>query len=160
VRQMIRGRKVVPVGCGAGGPVAVRVTHRLLDVSQTELRLRFRQLPDLRREIHWPGTLTLKLPLLGRTHATNAGLATAAALLLGVQPETVSRARASFPPPERRLEVVHRGRFTVLDDTASHPEALNVVFEVARALPHKRLHIAVAVRGKRGDKLNAQFAES
>src|SRR5690606_799067 len=64
----------------------------------------------------------------------------------------------TFPPPRRRLEVVHSNGFTVLDDTVGHPDSVNVVFEVAEALRPREVHVAFAVRGSRGARINRHAA--
>src|SRR5690606_30459713 len=101
-----------------------------------------------------PGSFTLDLPLLGRPNVGTATLAAVAALCAGAEVEHVQAAVASMPPPRRRMQIVHRGRFTVLDDTVAHPDAISAVFEVAARLPHRRLHTVYGIRGRRGVEIN------
>jgi len=162
IRELIRHRDVTPVGCGLGGSVPVRVAYRVSGLEHTEVRLCVRRaLPSvgLRKQLG-PLELEFTLPLLGRTHAVNACLAATAALILGAPPGHVAKAMATLPPVKRRTEVIHRGRFTVLDDAASHPESLNALFELICQIPHRRLVIVAAIRGRRGVELNQRYGEA
>jgi UDP-N-acetylmuramoyl-L-alanyl-D-glutamate--2,6-diaminopimelate ligase len=161
VRRLARGHDLVRIGVGRGGNVAVRLAWRSPTPFWIELTVAVRcPLPSLNGEPVQPHTLAIPLRLLGRTHAVNAGLAATTALLLGAAPEAIHEALAHLPTPRRRMEVTQHGHFTVLDDTGSHPESVNVVFEAIRTLPHRRLHVVVAVRGGRGTELNRRYAES
>lgn len=161
VRELARRCDVVPIGCGRGGPVAVRVTHRSLDAMRTRLVVDVRRpLPSAAGPPRPPVSLPIVLPAVGRTHAINAGIAATTALILGASPEAVTRALSEFPPPFRRMQLVHRDGFTVLDDTAAHPDAVSAVLELIEDMPHRRFHVVVAVRGRRGAELNRRYAES
>lgn len=164
---------ITPVSCGAEGRVAVRVDRRTLDPGGTDLVLTLRRplprlSPDVGEAASPPDTdgcvpplvFPLSLRLLGRPNVTNATIAATAALCLGAPVEAVQDALAAFPPPRRRMQLIHRGRFTVLDDTVGHPDSITGVFEVAERLPHERLHIVYAVRGRRGAEINRRDAEA
>ncbi|MGI9180775.1 MAG: glutamate ligase domain-containing protein, partial [Longimicrobiaceae bacterium] len=130
-----------------------------MDTERTRLSLRVqRPLPRLDGGQVEPSEFPLELRLLGRSHVTNAALAGTAALCLGADAQAVQGALDAFPPPRRRVEILHRGRFTVLDDTVGHPDSISVVFEVAEQLPHRRIHAVVAVRGQRGEEINQRTA--
>jgi UDP-N-acetylmuramoyl-L-alanyl-D-glutamate--2,6-diaminopimelate ligase len=105
-----------------------------------------------------PLELRLGLQLLGSSNVTNAALAATAALLLGADEETIRGALERIPPPRRRVELIHRGRFQILDDTVGHPESISALFGVVDALRPRKLHIACAVRGMRGPEINRQLA--
>jgi UDP-N-acetylmuramoyl-L-alanyl-D-glutamate--2,6-diaminopimelate ligase len=107
-----------------------------------------------------PGEFNLSLRLLGRTSAVNAAQAAAAALCLGAPVNAVQSALARMEAPRRRMEVIHRGRFTVLDDTVGHPDSISAVFEVAGHLTERRVHIVFAIRGQRGLPVNQGDAEA
>jgi len=57
------------------------------------------------------------------------------------------------------MQMVHRSRFTVLDDTVGHPDSISAVFEVAERITHRGLHILYAIRGARGEEINRRDAE-
>jgi UDP-N-acetylmuramoyl-L-alanyl-D-glutamate--2,6-diaminopimelate ligase len=90
----------------------------------------------------------------------NGALAATAALCAGAPAQAVREALAAFPPPPRRMQIVHDGDFTILDDTVGHPESVSALFRVVRRIPHRRLHVAFAVRGRRGIEINRQIAKS
>ncbi|HEY8393651.1 MAG TPA: Mur ligase family protein [Thermaerobacter sp.] len=101
------------------------------------------------------GPLELRTQLLGPHHAANVLAAVTAALCLGVSPEEIAAALPLFPPPRRRTQVLMREPFTVIDDTAGHPDSIAAALEVAAALPHRRIVVVYAVRGGRGVEVNA-----
>jgi UDP-N-acetylmuramoyl-L-alanyl-D-glutamate--2,6-diaminopimelate ligase len=98
--------------------------------------------------------------LRGPSALRNAALAAAAALCAGASGEAVAAALAAFQPPHRRMEIVHRGGFTVLDDTVGHPESVSALFAVVRLMRPRRLHIAFAIRGRRGAAINRHLAQA
>jgi len=102
-----------------------------------------------------PYSLELRTQLLGPHHATNVLAAAAAALCLGAVPEEIETALPLFPPPRRRTQVLMREPFTVIDDTAGHPDSIAASLQVAAALPHRRIVVVYAVRGGRGVEVNA-----
>ncbi len=162
VQALVRGRRGVrPVGCGPGGTVSVRVERRTPVTGGSRVIVTVRQLlPRLDGGSVAPGAFTLDLPLLGRPNVRNATLAATAALCAGADVKEVQAAVASMPPPRRRMQILHRGRFTVLDDTVAHPDAISALFEVVARLPHRRLHVVYAIRGRRGIEINRRDAEA
>lgn len=161
IRSLLRERGCHGVSCGAGGRVSVRVERLLLDRGGTRVVVSGRSpLPRIGGGTVQPFTISIELRVLGRPNVMNAVLAAAAGLCLGVQPDAVRDALATFPAPWRRMQIVHRGRFTVLDDTVGHPDSIGGVFEVAARIRHRRLHVVYAVRGGRGDEINRRDAET
>ncbi|HEX7089715.1 MAG TPA: Mur ligase family protein [Longimicrobiales bacterium] len=158
---MRRRRGITPIGCGPGGTVSVRAERRtpMAGKSRVTITVR-RELPRIDGGIVSPVAFGLDVPLLGRPNVGNAALAATAALCAGAEVEHVQAAVAAMPPPRRRMQIVHRGRFTVLDDTVGHPDSITAVFEVAARLPHRRLHVVYAVRGRRGVEINRRDAEA
>ena len=157
VRRLVHGRATIPVGCGTARTALVRLKPDTVTAAGTRLTL------DVRRPLPRPdgGTLApfrmpLELRLLGRSNISNAGLAATAALCLGAAPDDVRAALAQFPPPRRRMQIVHEGAFLVLDDTVGHPDSISAVFEVAQQIAPRALHVAYAIRGKRGARINRQ----
>ncbi len=120
------------------------------------------RLPDLvARQIHLGGsgcrfTLTwgseevgVTLPLLGRFNVQNALMASAIALLMGLELDEVASALADAPPPVGRLEVTVREPVPVILDYAHTPDALERVLEALRPLYAGRL---IVVFGAGGDR--------
>ncbi len=161
VSAAVEERDVVGIGCGAAEDAEVQVERRSMDAAGTHLLLKVRQtLPRLGGGQVEPVAFPLELRLLGRSNVNNVSLAATAALCLGAPIEAVQSALAVFPSPPRRLEVIHRGRFTVLDDTVGHPDSISAVFEVAELLEPRRLHVVFAIRGQRGPEINRGDADA
>lgn len=51
------------------------------------------------------------------------------------------------------------GNLPVLDYTAGHPDSVSAAFEVVRKLPARQIHAAIAMRGKRGRRINRMLAK-
>lgn len=159
--RLVRDVRVEPVGCGTSRTAVVRVEPEALEAEGSRMTLNVRRpLPRVGGGEVAPLRLPLELRLLGRPNLVNAGLAATAALCLGADADAVAGALAAFPPPRRRMQIVHRGRFLVLDDTVGHPDSISAVFEVAERLAPDRLHVAFAVRGQRGRRINRQSARA
>jgi len=161
VRTLIDRHDVTPLSCGPFGVVSIRTDRLLLDRGGSRITLR------VRRPLSRPGgvplapvTIPVELQVLGRPNISNASLAATAALCLGAETDAVIDALADHPAPWRRMQIVHRGRFTVLDDTVGHPDSISAVFEVAEKIRHHRLHVVYAVRGRRGSEINRRDAEA
>jgi UDP-N-acetylmuramoyl-L-alanyl-D-glutamate--2,6-diaminopimelate ligase len=97
-----------------------------------------------------PGTIALRVPLLGRYNAVNAVLAAGGALALGIGEDAIRAGLEKVPAVPGRLERVHAGQpFAVLVDYAHTPDALE------RALAAAREHFAgrvLLVFGAGGDR--------
>ncbi len=159
--RMLERREVVGVPCGRDRRAVVRVEPVAVDAGGSLLSLTSTSpIPVVGGDPLPPTTLDLRMRLLGRSNIANASLAATAALCLGVDPAAIPPALADVPPPRRRMEILHRGRFTILDDTVGHPESVTAVFELVRALDPRRVRIAWAVRGHRGARINRENAES
>ncbi len=77
---------------------------------------------------------TWTAPVIGRHNAENAWLAAATALRVGVAPEVIGRALATFEGVARRLEIVGRARgVTVVDDYAHNPAKLRAAWDTLAA---------------------------
>ena len=75
-----------------------------------------REVPRLTVEMESP-RIILDSPLLGTHNGTNLLLAAAAALRLGIPPETIAERAATFTPREHRLFPIETAFGTILDDT-------------------------------------------
>ena len=85
----------------------------------------------------------LDMGVLGRHNALNALGAVAAAWLMGIPADAVSRGLESFHGAGRRLE--HKGTFNgaeVYDDYAHHPDELAATIEAVRSMGEHRLVLA------------------
>ena len=85
----------------------------------------------------------LDMGVMGRHNALNALGAAAAAWLLGVPGEAVSRGLESFHGAGRRME--HKGTFNgadVYDDYAHHPDELAATIDAVRSMGEHRLVLA------------------
>ncbi len=161
VRSLVRARDVHPVSCGPRGRVSVRIERLVLERGGTRVVVAVRAaLPRVGGAVVAPVSIPLELRVLGRPNITNAVLAAGAGLCLGAAPDAVRDALSRFPAPWRRMQIVHRGRITVLDDTVGHPDSIGAVFEVAERIPHRRLRLVYAVRGRRGEEINRRDAET
>jgi len=161
VRQLMEGRDVRAVSAGRAEEASVQVAVAEVTSRGTRLTVRARRpLPRSWTEEASPFEVSVHLPLLGRANVTNAALAATAAICAGAPPDVAAEALSHFPPPERRMQIVHRGRYTVLDDTVGHPDSLSALFEVVEKLGPRRVHAAYVVRGRRGPEINRCLAEA
>lgn len=161
VHALVEERGLRGVSCGGGPDAMLSVERRSMTTRASEVLLRVRRpLPRWDGGSVAPVEIPLSLPLLGRSNLNNAALAAAAALCLGADPEPIREALGALEPPRRRMQLLHEGRFTVLDDTVGHPDSITALFEVAERIPHRRLHLVFAIRGQRGEEINRQAAEA
>lgn len=158
---LIDRRDITPVRCGRRRDAHVRVRDTTVESDRVRMTLDVRaELPTLSGHPVAPTRFDVVIPLLGRMNLRNAALAATAALCCGASPDAVREGLASVQPPPRRLQITRFGRLRLLDDTATHPESLNVVFEVASHIPHQRLHLVAAIRGGRGAEFNRRYGET
>jgi UDP-N-acetylmuramate--alanine ligase len=85
----------------------------------------------------------IKSMLPGKHNVENTTVAIAAALRLGISPEKVKAAVASFRGVKRRFEyIVREEKHIYIDDYAHHPEELRACFHAVRQLyPEKKLTV-------------------
>lgn len=96
----------------------------------------------------------VRAALLG-VHAVRNAVGAAAALLAMEMPlDGVWRGLEQLRPLPRRMEVIYRGEFAVIDDTTGHPASFRHLFETLRATAPRRLVLLVGVRGSRGVTIN------
>jgi UDP-N-acetylmuramoyl-L-alanyl-D-glutamate--2,6-diaminopimelate ligase len=161
VRRVVRERPVTPVACGTARTATVRVEPESVSASGTKLVLNVRRpFPRMGGGEVAPVRIPVEMRLLGRSNLSNAALAATAALALGVGPDTVREVLAGLTPPRRRLEMLHRGRFLVIDDTVGHPDSVSALFEVVGRLEPRRIQVAFAVRGQRGPRINGHVGKA
>lgn len=161
VRGVVRGRGLQLLGVGQEPSADVQFEIEGMDASGSRFVLRSRApIPLLGGGHRDPCEITVQLQALGRSMISNAALSATTALVAGAREESIAAALAAFPAPRRRMQVVRSEPFMVLDDTAGHPDSMGVVFDVVQRLARGRVHMAVAVRGKRGAKINRRTAEA
>jgi UDP-N-acetylmuramate: L-alanyl-gamma-D-glutamyl-meso-diaminopimelate ligase len=103
----------------------------------------------LRATLTWEGrAFEIAAPLVGRHNLDNLMAAATCALLVGMAPEAVAAAAATFPGVRRRLELVgEAGGIAVVDDFAHHPTAVAATLAGARhRFPGRRLVAAFEPR--------------
>ena len=85
----------------------------------------------------------IKLMLPGKHNVENTTVAIATALKLGISPEKVKAAIATFKGVKRRFEyIVREEKHIYIDDYAHHPEELKACFHAVRQLyPSKKLTV-------------------
>lgn len=85
----------------------------------------------------------IQLMLPGKHNVENAVAAIAVALKLGIDPEKIKAAIASFKGVKRRFEyIVNTPEHIYIDDYAHHPEELRACFDAVRQLyPDKKLTV-------------------
>lgn len=158
---LVEGKNVRPVSTGSGTDVALHIERTAMTSHGTRLLFQIEKpYPRIEGGVVQPMTFPAALKLLGRAAINNASLAAAAALSLGVDSETIAHALAELQPPRRRMEILRPGPVTLLDDTVGHPDSISGVFEVAEVVPHDRMFVVYAIRGRRGAAINQRDAEA
>ncbi len=102
----------------------------------------------------------VELPLLGRFNIENALGAAGVALTRGHPLGEVARGLREAPQLPGRLEVVHRGGFTVVVDFAHSPAALVRVLEALRPLFPGRLIVVFGAGGDRDPSKRAPMGRA
>lgn len=84
--------------------------------------------------------LHINMPVPGKHNVCNALAATAAAFYIGVPPEQIKNALASFRGAGRRFEMLGEfGGMTLADDFAHHPTELTATLNAAKAMGFDRV---------------------
>jgi UDP-N-acetylmuramoyl-L-alanyl-D-glutamate--2,6-diaminopimelate ligase len=160
-RVVVAARRLNEVPVGSGRRAVARISDPITSPTGTRFTLDVAgALPRMDGGVVEPVRLDVRLRLLGPANRMNAALAATCALCAGADPAAVLDALSHLDPPHRRLQVVHRGRFTLLDDTVGHPESISAFFDVVARLRPRHVHLAYAVRGQRGESINRHNAET
>lgn len=141
--NVIRAKNIVPSDMGTA--YTLRVEPGLSDVKGTPIPA---------------GEIAVRTRLLGRHNVSNALMAASLALLCGVPREAVRDALAGFEPPRRRIQVIQRAPFTVVDDTTGLPESFETLFDALTPMPRRQVHAIYALRGNRGVDINRRNARA
>ncbi|MDI3297854.1 MAG: UDP-N-acetylmuramyl-tripeptide synthetase [Bacillota bacterium] len=156
VRSFARAARahVVDFGFGAGAGVGAEEVRT--GTSGSDFRMRVGD-PELARRAGLAAgeRIPVRLRLVGRHNVANVLAASAAALWLGLRPDRLPEALASFAPPPRRLESVRVGPFTVVNDVAMNEASCETVLRAVGAMSPPQLVVVHAVRGRRGPEVNA-----
>jgi UDP-N-acetylmuramoyl-L-alanyl-D-glutamate--2,6-diaminopimelate ligase len=101
------------------------------------------------------------LPLAGEFNAYNAGLAAAAAEVLGVNLHESAKALKDFTGSAGRLEEIRCGQnFRVFVDYAPEPAGMETALKAIAALPHRRiLHVFGSTGGHRDIQKRFEFGK-
>lgn len=99
------------------------------------------------------------VPLLGKHNVSNALAAIGLALWQGANPEACLRRLERFVGVRRRLQIVTRHPWTIIDDYAHNQASIRVALQTLANLPYRRLHLLISIRGNRGAAVNEQIAE-
>ncbi len=102
----------------------------------------------------------VKFPMPGDYSAHNALAAAAAALLLGVSPETAADALSSSPGVRGRCEVLYSGRFTVICDFAHTGDGIEKVLSGLRPFVRGKLVALFGCAGERDARKREPMAQA
>ncbi|MBU5677041.1 UDP-N-acetylmuramyl-tripeptide synthetase [Alkaliphilus sp. MSJ-5] len=97
--------------------------------------------------------------LLGNHNIYNALSAISTCLLLDVPIEKIAKAIKSYPPVTRRMEIIYKDKYTVIDDYCHNPASYEAVFHTIQTLQYNNLYIVNGIRGNRGLDINRRNAE-
>jgi len=114
---------------------------------------------NLGKMVH-PTAFRLKTPLLGYHNIYNILAAFTTALILGFSLIKVKTAIESFRGIKRRMEVIYKQDFTIIDDFAHNPASLIANFKTLKKFEYNNLIMLHFLKGKRGvqaNRLNAQL---
>lgn len=115
------------------------------------------RLPGIKEDVE-PVTFSCQLGTPGIHNLYNALPSILSALSLGISIPDIKKGLASFPGVWRRLQVIHRGEFTAIDDCAHNPGSYSAVFAALNSFKYRRLIVVNAIRGNRGVKINVENA--
>jgi UDP-N-acetylmuramate--alanine ligase len=85
-------------------------------------------------------TENITLGVLGRYNIENAVAASAAALVWGMNQQTLKEALKTFKGISRRFDLQHNGKSVLIDDYAHHPEEIRAAISSVRDMfPHRKV---------------------
>lgn len=105
-----------------------------------------------------PGSACVHLPAIGAHNISNALLAVTLALYMNIDLQEAANALGSFPGIRRRLEVLTRNHFLVLDDAALNPLAIYAAISAIKTFHKGRLVILHGIYGGGGQAINRENA--
>jgi UDP-N-acetylmuramoyl-L-alanyl-D-glutamate--2,6-diaminopimelate ligase len=133
----------------SGEPADFRAASTRCDISGTTVEVE-----------HAGGTFRLESPLLGRFQVSNLLGAAAAAVRLGIDDATISRAVAGVSNVPGRLERVEAGQpYPILVDYAHTPDALERLLAAVRELTDRKIILVFGCGGDRDRGKRAPMGE-
>ncbi|AOY76229.1 Mur ligase family protein [Clostridium formicaceticum] len=101
----------------------------------------------------------ITINLLGKHNIYNTLAAVTCGLLLDIPINHMAKALKKITFIPRRMEIIYRGEYMVIDDFCHNPASYETVFESLQGMQYKNLHIINAIRGSRGLEINYEIAE-
>ncbi|ACB83639.1 Mur ligase family protein [Natranaerobius thermophilus] len=151
--------KVITYGISSPGAM---ITAENVDLKPFETSFTYQikeELPTVTNKPVRPQSHNLKIRMPGKHNIYNTLLAISVCIMAGFDPEQVIKTAEQFPGLFRRLEVIYKNSFTIIDDCAHNPASIRSVFETISQLPFNRLVIVFAIRGSRGDQINLENSQ-
>ncbi len=152
--------KVITYGVRSSGTMVVAE-----QISTTGFITKFKyriteEIPTLTNKALTPQSHSVSINMPGTHNIYNSLLAITACIAAGFPPEKVIEQAENFPGVFRRLEVIYKNDFTVIDDCAHNPSSLNSVFKTINQIDFNKLIILYAIRGNRGVDINLDNSET
>ncbi|HOO11528.1 MAG TPA: UDP-N-acetylmuramoyl-L-alanyl-D-glutamate--2,6-diaminopimelate ligase [Bacillota bacterium] len=101
-----------------------------------------------------PQEIPINLTVPGKHNIYNSLAAATVGLLYGIEPKVVQAALKNFKGVWRRMQVIYREDFTVIDDFSHNPGSYEAALETVQTMDYNNLYIVNAIRGGRGDEIN------
>lgn len=101
----------------------------------------------------------LKINLIGKHNIYNTLAAVTCGLILDLTIGDMARSLRTFKGVPRRMEIIHRGEYTIIDDFCHNPASYETVFESIQSMQYNNLYVVSAIRGNRGVEINYEIAE-
>lgn len=93
--------------------------------------------------------IEVTVPVIGDYNAYNALAAITAAVKLGIPAEKAAEALSKFEGVPGRIELIYKGKYTIIRDYAHTPDALEKLLKALRPLVKKRLIVLFGCGGDR-----------
>lgn len=101
----------------------------------------------------------IKTSLLGIHNIYNILAAVTCGLILDVPINQIANSIKNFAGVPRRMEIIYKGAYTIIDDFSHNPASYEAVFESVQSMQYRNLYIVNAIRGSRGVDINYEIAE-
>lgn len=106
-----------------------------------------------------PFEYPITLNLLGRHNIYNTLSAITICLLLDTPMDKIAEAIKKYPAIQRRMQIIYKDKYTVIDDYCHNPSSYDAVFHTIQNLQYGDLYIVNGIRGNRGVQINRLNAE-
>ena len=101
-----------------------------------------------------PQEIPINLEIPGKHNVYNSLAAATVGLMYGIEPQVIQRALRGFKGVWRRMQVIYREDYIVIDDFSHNPGSYEAAFETVQAMDYNDLYIINAIRGSRGEEIN------